>query len=135
MIETMKRLFGTDGMRGEAGVFPLDAATVRTAGRSLARHLGERLGRAPRVVTGRDTRESGVWIEHAFLEGARDGGAAAAESAGVITTPGVAYLARALPADAGIVISASHNPYQDNGIKIFAPDGRKLDDATERLIE
>jgi phosphoglucosamine mutase len=131
----MKRLFGTDGMRGEAGRFPLDAATIRTAGRSLARHLAERLGRAPRVVTGRDTRESGSWIEQAFLDGALAGGAAEAVSAGVITTPGVAYLARTLPADAGVVISASHNPYHDNGIKIFAPTGRKLDDATERQIE
>jgi phosphoglucosamine mutase len=134
MIATMKRLFGTDGMRGEAGRFPLDAATVRAAGRSLARQLSETLGRAPRIVTGRDTRESGAWIESAFLEGARASGAAG-ESAGVITTPGVAYLARTLPADAGVVISASHNPFQDNGIKIFAPTGRKLDDATERLIE
>src|SRR5437868_1493605 len=134
MIATMKKLFGTDGMRGEAGRFPLDAATVRTGGRSLAKHLAERLGRAARVVAGRDTRESGGWIESAFLEGARASGARV-ESAGVITTPGVAYLARALPADAGVVISASHNPFQDNGIKIFAPDGRKLDDATERLIE
>jgi phosphoglucosamine mutase len=130
----MKRLFGTDGMRGEAGRFPLDAATVRTVGRSLARHLAERLGHAPRVVLGRDTRESGAWIEQAFLEGARAGGARA-ESAGVITTPGVAYLARTLPSDAGVVVSASHNPFHDNGIKIFAPTGRKLDDATERLIE
>jgi phosphoglucosamine mutase len=134
MIETMKRLFGTDGMRGEAGVFPLDAETLRTVGRSLALRLGERLGRAPRIVTGRDTRESGEWIERAFAEGARAAGAQV-EAAGVITTPGVAYLARTLPADAGIVVSASHNPYRDNGIKIFAPDGRKLDDATERLIE
>ncbi|HWT02115.1 MAG TPA: phosphoglucosamine mutase [Pyrinomonadaceae bacterium] len=136
----MAKLFGTDGMRGEAGRFPLDAATVRDAGRSLARHLAARLsaeggaGRAPRIVTGRDTRESGAWIERAFLAGASEGGARA-ESAGVITTPGVAYLARTLPADAGVVISASHNPYQDNGIKIFAPSGRKMDDATERLIE
>src|ERR1044072_1576088 len=131
----MKRLFGTDGMRGEAGRFPLDAATIRTAGRSLARHLAERLGRAPRVVTGRDTRESGSWIEQAFLDGALAGGAAEAVSAGVITTPGVAYLTRSLPASAGVVISASHNPYHDNGIKIFAPTGRKLDDATERQLE
>ena len=130
----MKKLFGTDGMRGEAGRFPLDAATVRTAGRSLAERLAQRLGRAPRVVAGRDTRESGEWIEGAFLGGAREAGARV-ESAGVITTPGVAYLARALPADAGVVVSASHNPFQDNGIKIFAPTGRKLDDATERLIE
>ena len=130
----MKKLFGTDGMRGEAGVFPLDAETLRTVGRSLARHLGERLGRAPRFVTGRDTRESGGWIETAFASGARESGAQV-EAAGVITTPGVAFLTRTLPADAGIVVSASHNPYRDNGIKIFAPDGRKLDDATERLIE
>lgn len=121
-------------MRGEAGVFPLDAGTLRTVGRSLALRLGERLGRSPRIVTGRDTRESGEWIESAFAEGARGTGAQV-EAAGVITTPGVAYLARTLPADAGIVVSASHNPYRDNGIKIFAPDGRKLDDATERLIE
>jgi phosphoglucosamine mutase len=134
MIEAMKRLFGTDGMRGEAGEFPLDAATVRTVGRSLARHLGERLGRAPLFVTGRDTRVSGEWMERAFASGARGAGARV-EAAGVITTPGVAYLARTLPADAGVVVSASHNPYRDNGIKIFAPDGRKLDDATERLIE
>jgi phosphoglucosamine mutase len=133
MMKTMKRLFGTDGMRGEAGSFPLDEATVRAAGRSLARHLKGRLG-WPQVVTGRDTRESGAWIERAFIEGvvSADGEAA---SAGVITTPGVAYLARALPADAGVVISASHNPFHDNGIKIFAPTGRKLDDSTERLIE
>ena len=133
MMKTMKKLFGTDGMRGEAGRFPLDAATVRAAGRSLARHLKGGLGR-PRVLTGRDTRESGEWIERAFIEGVVSSGGEAA-SAGVITTPGVAYLARVLPADAGVVISASHNPFHDNGIKIFAPTGRKLDDATERLIE
>jgi phosphoglucosamine mutase len=130
----MKKLFGTDGMRGEAGRFPLDAATVSVAGCSLARHLAQGLGHAPRIVSGRDTRESGAWIEAAFLAGVREAGARA-ESAGVITTPGVAFLARTLPADAGVVISASHNPFQDNGIKIFSPSGRKLDDATERLIE
>lgn len=125
-------------MRGEAGRFPLDAATVRVVGLSLARHLAETSEaanrRAPRIVTGRDTRESGGWIERAFTDGAREAGAVV-ESGGVITTPGVAYLTRALPADAGVVISASHNPYHDNGIKIFSPSGRKLADATERLIE
>jgi phosphoglucosamine mutase len=129
-----EKLFGTDGMRGVAGRFPLDAATVRTVGYSLARQLASQVDRAPFIITGRDTRESGAWIEAAFDAGAREGGARC-ESAGVITTPGVAYLARTLPADAGVVISASHNPYEDNGIKIFSPTGRKLDDATERLIE
>ena len=131
----MARLFGTDGMRGEAGRFPLDAATVRKVGSSLAVHLGEKLeGRAPVIVIGRDTRESGAWLQQALIVGATEGGAQC-QSAGVITTPGVAFLARTLPADAGIVISASHNPYQDNGVKIFSPSGRKLADATERLIE
>ncbi|MGB7924291.1 MAG: phosphoglucosamine mutase [Pyrinomonadaceae bacterium] len=132
----MKRLFGTDGMRGEAGRFPLDAATVRVTGRSLARHLAEQAQgrRAPSIVVGRDTRESGPWLERALIAGAMEAGARV-QSAGVITTPGVAYLTRQLPADAGVVISASHNPYEDNGIKVFAPSGRKLDDATERRIE
>ena len=134
----MARLFGTDGMRGEAGRFPLDAASVRVLGRSLARHLAGREKDAgehpPLIITGRDTRESGDWIERAFSRGAREAGARV-ESAGIITTPGVAFLARRNRADAGVVISASHNPFQDNGIKIFAPSGRKLDDATERLIE
>ena len=119
-------------MRGEAGSFPLDPATIRTIGASLARHLGK--GRAPFVVIGRDTRESGEWIEQALVAGLQQAGAES-KSAGVITTPGVAFLARSLPADAGVVISASHNAYRDNGIKIFSPSGRKLDAQTERLIE
>jgi phosphoglucosamine mutase len=131
----MKRLFGTDGMRGPAGEFPLDKTTAFVVGRSLAIHLGQNLaGQQPRVIIGRDTRESGVWLEAALIGGAVEGGAVC-ETAGVITTPGVAYLARTLPADAGIVISASHNPYEDNGIKIFAPSGRKLAEVTEREIE
>ena len=130
----MKRLFGTDGMRGEAGIFPLDSATIKTVGASLARRLGQKLDRAPLVVIGRDTRESGEWLEQALVAGLTSAGARS-QSAGVITTPGVAFLARTLPADAGIVISASHNAYLDNGIKIFAPSGRKLDEETERLIE
>jgi phosphoglucosamine mutase len=130
----MKKLFGTDGMRGEAGKFPLDAATVEIVGASLANHLQERLGRAPLIVVGRDTRESGPWLEQALARGAKAAGANL-KSGGVITTPGVAYLARSLSADAGVVISASHNSYQDNGLKIFAPQGKKLDEETERLIE
>lgn len=130
----MKKLFGTDGMRGEAGKFPLDAATVEIVGTSLASHLREKLGRAPLIVVGRDTRESGPWLERALARGATAAGADL-QSGGVITTPGVAYLVRSLSADAGVVISASHNPYQDNGLKIFVPQGSKLDEETERLIE
>ena len=129
------RLFGTDGIRAKAGEFPLDSATVRMIGASLAEHLAERSnGRTPRIVIGRDTRESGPIIEAALTQGVRGGGAIV-ESADVITTPGVAFLAKSLPTDAGVVISASHNPYYDNGIKIFDPSGRKLDDPTERKIE
>jgi phosphoglucosamine mutase len=129
------KLFGTDGMRGKAGQFPLDSQTIYFTGASLARHLAERhRGRAPRIVTGRDTRESGAAIEGDLSLGAKSAGAEI-ESAGVITTPGVAYLTRALSADAGVVISASHNPYPDNGIKIFERSGRKLNDTTERQIE
>jgi phosphoglucosamine mutase len=130
----MKKLFGTDGMRGEAGSFPLDAVTIETVGHSLARRLTEKLGRAPSLVIGRDTRESSGWLEEALVAGLSRAGATS-KSAGVITTPGVAFLARTLPADAGVVISASHNAYRDNGIKIFAPSGRKLEEETERLIE
>ena len=127
----MRRLFGTDGIRGEAGQFPLDAPTVKAIGFSLARHLSKN---EPEIIIGRDTRESGEWIEQALVEGAMRAGAKCL-SAGVITTPGVAFLTRKLNADAGVVISASHNPYQDNGIKIFAPSGEKMDDSVERVIE
>jgi phosphoglucosamine mutase len=129
----MKALFGTDGIRGEAGQFPLDAATVSTIGFSLASHLAETHAE-PEIIIGRDTRESGEAIEQALIAGANRAGARSF-SAGVITTPGVAFLTRRHQAAAGVVISASHNPYQDNGIKIFSPSGRKLDDAVERLIE
>lgn len=130
----MKKLFGTDGIRSKAGEFPLDSATVKVIGQSLASRLQERKGGAPKIIIGRDTRESGTWIEAALTTGAREAGAEI-QSAGVITTPGVAFLTRILTADAGVVISASHNPYHDNGIKVFERSGRKLDDATERLIE
>jgi phosphoglucosamine mutase len=100
----------------------------------LAQHLVENTGKNPQIVIGRDTRESGPWIEQALIAGAHEAGAQV-KSAGVITTPGVAFLARMLRADAGVVISASHNPYYDNGIKVFQPSGRKLDDGVERQIE
>jgi len=130
----MKKLFGTDGIRGEAGTFPLDEKTIGIIGNSLARQFTEKLGRSPRFVTGRDTRESGVWIEQALCAGA-SAAQADCESAEIITTPGVAYLTNKLGFDAGIVISASHNPFEDNGIKIFLPTGRKIDESVEREIE
>ena len=129
-----QRLFGTDGIRGTAGLFPLDDTTVAIIGRSLVLNLSIELGRSPNIVIGRDTRESGEQIELALAAGAISGGATV-QSAGVITTPGIAYITRATSFDAGIVISASHNPYQDNGIKVFSPSGRKLADELERKIE
>ena len=130
----MKKLFGTDGIRGEAGSFPLDTRTIRIIGRSLAGNFREKLGKEPRFIVGRDTRESGEWIEEAFISGAMSEGAIS-ESAGVLTTPGVAYLTKRENFDAGIVISASHNPFHDNGVKVFLPSGQKLDAETEREIE
>lgn len=133
----MTRLFGTDGIRGRAGEFPLDPTTLVKLGRSLAQHL-ETLTPAPqrtlRVVIGRDTRASGEWIEEALVSGLVEKGADAL-ILGVIPTPGVAYLLQHYQADAGIVISASHNPYQDNGIKIFAADGQKIPEPLEAAIE
>jgi phosphoglucosamine mutase len=130
----MAELFGTDGIRGVAGLYPLDAQTIERIAMSLAVELTRRSGRAPQLIVGRDTRESGLWIEESIARGARSAGAAL-QFAGVITTPGVAYLARALDMDAGVVISASHNSYEDNGIKVFSPSGRKLDDDAELAIE
>ena len=129
-----KRLFGTDGIRGKAYEYPLDLQTVESIGYSLTKNLAQDLGRAPRLIVGRDTRESGEAIQLALARGALRGGASIA-SAGVITTPGVAYLTKQIPFDAGVVISASHNPFFDNGIKVFSPSGKKLADEMERRIE
>jgi phosphoglucosamine mutase len=130
----MGEFFGTDGIRTRAGRFPLDIPTIERIGYSLAGVLASRLKQTPRVVIGRDTRESGEWMETAIARGIHTAQGETL-SAGIITTPGVAFLTRALGADAGVVISASHNPYEDNGIKVFAPSGQKLDDAAEALIE
>ncbi len=129
----MRQLFGTDGIRGVAGEYPLDQRTVLAIGRALGQRLAAKQP-AARVVIGQDTRESSAWISSALaagLESAR----VAVVSAGVITTPGVAYLTRANKFSAGIVISASHNPWQDNGIKVFGADGYKLSDQLEHQIE
>src|SRR5512132_2580313 len=128
------KLFGTDGIRGRAGEFPLDDTTVERIGRALVINIAANLERSPRLVIGRDTRQSGPQIEAALTRAALSAGAFV-ESAGVITTPGVAYLTRACGFDAGVVISASHNPYRDNGIKVFSPSGKKLDDEMERRVE
>jgi len=127
----MRKLFGTDGIRGVAGEYPLDERTVYAVGRALGHHLpaGPR-----RLAIGQDTRESSAWIAETLSAGLRDTGAEA-QSAGVITTPGIAYLTHTQQFSAGVVISASHNPWQDNGIKIFGPDGYKLPDQTELEIE
>ncbi|HVF91910.1 MAG TPA: phosphoglucosamine mutase [Blastocatellia bacterium] len=129
-----ERLFGTDGIRGVAGVFPLDESTVERIGRSLAENLKRDLGHDPALIIGRDTRESGPRLEEWLARGAVAAGARV-ESAGVITTPGVAFLARTIPFDAGVVISASHNPYRDNGIKVFSRSGKKISDEMEARIE
>ncbi len=130
----MKRLFGTDGIRGIAGESPLDPPTVRRFGASLAAVLARSLGRAPHVVLGRDTRESGPWLRDAVAAGLLSEGAAVTD-AGVITTPGLARTVAAGGFDAGVMISASHNPFEDNGLKVFGPDGAKLSDALEAEIE
>ena len=131
----MKKLFGTDGIRGVAGQSPLDPATIYAVGLAIAHHLTPKEpGNAPRVLIGQDTRESSDSIAATLTAGLTAGGATV-ESAGVITTPAVAYLARAHSFAAGIVISASHNPWHDNGIKLFGPDGYKLPDSTELAIE
>jgi len=136
----MKKLFGTDGIRAVAGQSPLDAATVYAIGLALAKILSRAtpnpriLVGPPRVLLGMDTRESSDWIAATLTAGLTTGGATV-ESAGVITTPAVAHLTHTHGFATGIVISASHNPWQDNGIKLFGPDGYKLPDATELAIE
>jgi len=127
----MQTLFGTDGIRGEAGVPPLDAATVSKVGAALATSLGRR---SVSVVVGCDTRESSEGIVAALTGGiVAQGGSV--RFAGIVPTPAVAWLTRELKADAGVSISASHNPWKDNGIKIFSAEGRKLPDEVEAAIE
>ncbi len=128
----MKKLFGTDGIRAVAGEAPLDAATIHAIGIAIAVSLKKTV--APRVLLGMDTRESSEGIAATLTAGLVAGGASV-ENAGVITTPAVAHLTHVHGFAAGVVISASHNPWQDNGIKLFGPDGYKLPDSTELKIE
>lgn len=129
----MRKLFGTDGIRGVAGEYPLDERTTFAVGAALGDYLKRKHGSA-HVVIGQDTRESSEWISESVAAGLASRGVRA-DSAGVVTTPGVAFLARTRDFVAGIVISASHNPWQDNGIKIFGHDGFKLPDQVELEIE
>jgi phosphoglucosamine mutase len=128
-----RQLFGTDGIRGVAGEFPLTAESTYLIGRALGHDLIGRRSEA-RVVIGQDTRESSSWIADRIALGLFSAGVEV-HSAGVITTPGIAYLARSKKYDAGVVISASHNPWTDNGVKIFSGDGYKLPDTEELAIE
>lgn len=129
----MRKLFGTDGIRAIAGEPPLDAKTIYAVGLALA-HQVNGTHQGPRVVLGMDTRESSGWIS-AVIAAGLCAGSASVENAGVITTPGIAHLTRLHGFAAGIVISASHNPWQDNGIKVFGSDGFKLPDEVELRIE
>jgi phosphoglucosamine mutase len=127
------RLFGTDGVRGKAGDYPLDHETVARLGAALVRAM-QTGGRQLRFIVGRDTRESGDWIERELARGVRSAGAHIT-SAGVLPTPAIAYVTRDMAFDAGLVISASHNPFQDNGIKVFSGRGEKFTEALEREVE
>ncbi|NIO48178.1 MAG: phosphoglucosamine mutase [Candidatus Aminicenantes bacterium] len=129
----MEKLFGTDGIRAVAGQPPLDYSSVYVLGKALISLLKEKK-LEPRVIIGRDTRESGEWLEQALFQGINEGWGEAV-SAGIIPTSAVSFLTKKYSFSAGIVISASHNLYQDNGIKIFSSEGIKISDAWERKLE
>jgi phosphoglucosamine mutase len=128
----MGRLFGTDGVRGRAGEYPLDVPTIRRLGAALARALDD--GSGVRFLAGRDPRESGPSIERELAGGIRSQGGTLV-SAGVIPTPAIAYLTPRMGYTAGVVISASHNPFEDNGIKVFSGSGTKFTEALEERVE
>src|ERR1700722_14606730 len=122
------KLFGTDGIRARAGEFPLDVVTLVAIGQAV----GERLG--GRILIGQDTRQSSPWIFELLRRGIQKT-SAEIEDAGVIPTPAIALLTKHYGYAGGLMISASHNPFDDNGIKVFASDGRKLTDLDEAAIE
>jgi phosphoglucosamine mutase len=129
----MGKLFGTDGIRGEANRYPMDAAIAFSVGQAVA-NLFRKAGHRTRVVIGKDTRISGYMLESSLEAGVSSMGGIS-YLVRVLPTPGIAFIAQSMRADAGIVISASHNPYQDNGIKIFSGSGFKLSDGQEETIE
>ncbi len=139
-LQQQRKLFGTDGVRGVANIEPVTAETALKLGRAAA-HIFSQMSRhekrgdgRPTIVIGKDTRLSGYMLENALAAGIMSLGADVL-LIGPLPTPGVAYITRSLRADAGIVLSASHNPYEDNGIKFFRHDGYKLDDEIEQRIE
>ncbi|KXS56829.1 MAG: phosphoglucosamine mutase [Candidatus Adiutrix intracellularis] len=135
MTAVCRHLFGTDGIRGVVNQYPMTAEFALALGRAVAHYLREiKKARCPRVVVGKDTRRSGYMLEEALTSGFLSQGADVF-LAGPLPTPGLAFLTTSLRADAGVVISASHNPYYDNGIKIFAADGFKLPDEIEARLE
>jgi phosphoglucosamine mutase len=137
VMERAKQLFGTDGIRGIPGEYPLDDATLERVGSALGQHLAAQsaAGKSERrVLIGRDTRESGPHIGELIARGLASAGAEPV-SAGVVTTPGVAWLVSREGFSAGVVISASHNPYHDNGVKLISSSGMKFPDAAEHEIE
>ncbi|MGD9763165.1 MAG: phosphoglucosamine mutase [Candidatus Binatia bacterium] len=127
------RLFGTDGIRGTANVEPMTSETAVRLGRAIA-HIVKRGTRRHKIIIGKDTRLSGYMLESALMSGICSMGVDVLQ-VGPMPTPGIAFLTRSLRADAGVVISASHNPFQDNGIKFFGATGFKLPDEVEREIE
>ena len=135
--EHAKQLFGTDGIRGIPGEYPLDDATLERVGSALGQYLralSPSVNTNPSVLIGRDPRESGPHIAELIARGLVSGGAEPV-SAGVVTTPGVAWLVSREGFSAGVVISASHNPYHDNGVKLISSSGMKFPDAVEHEIE
>ncbi len=129
----MGKLFGTDGIRGEANRYPMDASIAFSVGQAIT-HILKKQNHTTRVIIGKDTRISGYMLESAIESGVTSMGGSP-YLVGVLPTPGIAYITESMRADAGIVISASHNPYQDNGIKIFSGNGFKLSDDQEEIIE
>src|SRR5664280_2164360 len=129
----MGKLFGTDGIRGEANRYPMNAEIAFKVGQTVA-YLFKKNSHRAHVVIGKDTRISGYMLESSLEAGITSMGGDP-YLVGVLPTPGIAFITQSMRADAGIVISASHNPYQDNGIKIFSSNGYKLPDETELEIE
>jgi phosphoglucosamine mutase len=129
----MKKLFGTDGIRGKANEYPISPDLVLRLGQAIGLHFKEKHSH-PRILIGKDTRRSGYMLEQALASGICSVGVDA-NFLGPLPTPGIAYLTRSLRASAGIVISASHNPFYDNGIKIFSANGYKLPDEVEEKLE